>query len=152
MIGLRRQIKTDDNSISLASLLEDIIATPEVLSRRYYVSRYKGSSVEDLADGDFDRFSGPGAPHIDASMVAADLSRLREASAKCEDFADKRVAHRDRREPKSLPTYNEVDACIDLLDELFAKYQRVFHAKASETLLPTWQYDWKSIFRTPWIP
>lgn len=151
VIGLRRQIKTDPQSISLALLLKEMTETPEVLSREYYVSLYKGSVVEDLADKDFDRITSPGSRHIDTAKVAADLQRLREATAKCEEFADKRLAHRDKREPKSPPTYNEVDVCIDLLDELIVKYQLAFHAKSSDTLLPTWQYDWKEIFRTPWI-
>lgn len=151
VIGLRRQIKTDPQSISLALLLQEMEQTPEVLSRKYFVSLYKGSIVENLADDDFDRFATPGAQHIDPALVAADIQKLRDATARCEDFADKRVAHRDKREPRVLPTYNEVDGCIDLLDEVYVKYFLLFHAKAMDSLLPTWQYDWKEIFRTPWI-
>lgn len=151
VMGLRRQIKTDPQSISFALLLKEMTETPEVLSRRYYVSLYEGSVVEDLADKDFDRIAAPGSPHIDCAKVAADLQRLCDATKKCEEFADKRLAHRDKSEPKSPPTYNEVDDCIDLLDELFVKYQLAFYAKTSVTLLPVWQYDWKEIFRTAWI-
>jgi hypothetical protein len=152
VIGVRRQIKCDDQSISIARLFEEMIATPQAFPRAYYTAKYKGSVVEDLADRDFDKFAAPGAPHIDPTLVAADLMRFRAASKRCEDFADKRVAHRDKREPKELPTFNEVDACIDLLDGLYVKYFLLFHASAMDTLLPTWQYDWKSIFRVPWLP
>lgn len=152
VIGLRRQIKKDDQSISLASLLHEMTETPEVLSRKYYVSLYGESSVKELADNEFDRFTAPGEAHIDPEQVASDLQRLRDVTAKCEYFADRHIAHRDSREPKVPPTYNEVDGCIDLLDELCVKYLSMFHAKAMDTLLPTWQYDWKEIFRTPWIP
>ena len=151
VVGLRRQIKIDSQSISLARLLKEISETPEVLSRKYYVSLYKNSVVENLANGDFDRIAMPGAAHIDASKVTADLQNLGDVTATCEEFADKRLAHRDKREPKSPPTYNEVDECLDLLDRLVVKYQLAFRAQAGETLLPTWQYDWKEIFRTPWI-
>lgn len=152
VIGLRRQLKTDPQGISLALLLQELIKTPEVLSRKYYVGLHEGSTVEDLADEDFDRFASPGASHIDPAQVEKDLQRLRDVTRKCEDFADKRIAHRDKREPKSLLTYNEVDDCISLLDELYIKYLLMFEAKAMDTLLPTWQYDWKEIFRTPWLP
>ena len=151
VIGLRRQIKTDPQSISLALLLQEVANTPEVLSRKYYKSLYEGSTVEDLADKDFDKFSGTGRKHIDPEIVRADLQRFRDATRRCEDFADKRIAHRDKRDPKILPTYNEVDACIDLLDELYVKYLLCFKANAMDTLLPTWQYDWKEIFSIPWI-
>lgn len=152
VIGLRRQIKCDGQSISMARFFEEIIENPEELTRRYYTDLYKGSVVERFADKDFNKFAAPGAPHIDASLVAVDLKRLRTASKRCEDFADKRLAHRDKREPIELPTFNEVDACIALLDELYVKYFSLFHASSMGSLLPTWQYDWKAIFRVAWIP
>jgi hypothetical protein len=152
VIGLRRQVKIDRQSISLALLLQELINKPEVLTRKYFVGLYEESSVKTLADKDFDRFASPGAAHIDPTKVKRDLQRLQDFTRKCEDFADMRIAHRDRREPKSLPTFNEVDDCISLLDELYVKYLLMFEAKAMDTLLPTWQYDWKEIFRTPWVP
>lgn len=152
VIGLRRQLKCGDESISIARLFQEMIATPEAFSRSYYIAKYKESVVENLANNDFNKFASPNSTHIDPQLVARDLERLKAASKRCEDFADKRVAHRDKREPKQLPTYNEVDACIDLLDELYVKYFLLFHASSMETLLPTWQYDWKVIFRVPWLP
>ena len=152
LIGLRRQVKKDSQSISLALLLQELVDTPEVLSRTYYVALYEGSTIEDRADKDFDRFAVPGAAHIDPTLVERDLQRLRDVTTKCEKFADKRIAHRDKHELKFLPTYNEVDDCIDLLNELYVTYLSMFEAKAMDTLLPTRQYDWKEIFRTPWIP
>jgi hypothetical protein len=151
VIGIRRQLKCDSQSISLAGLLEELVDTPEVFTRAYYVGLYKGSVVEHFANKDFDKFAIQGSPHIDPTLVAADLAQLRVASMRCEDFADKRVAHRDKREPKELPTYNEVDACIDVLDNLYVRYLLLFHASNMTSLLPEMQYDWKAIFRVPWI-
>ena len=39
-MGVRRQIKVDRDSISLAGLLRDIQATPECLSRDWYRAQY----------------------------------------------------------------------------------------------------------------
>lgn len=152
VIGLRRQIKTDPESISLVLLLQELEKTPELLNRKYYVSLYEGSAVEFLANGDFEKFAVPNGDHIDPAIVKADLQKLRDTIRCCEEFADKRIAHRDKRDPKILPTYNEVDACIDLLDELYVQYLLRFQAKKMNSLLPTLQYDWKEIFRIPWIP
>lgn len=152
VIGLRRQLKCDNQSISMARLFGEMIKTPEALTRTYYVSLYRGTVVEHRADNDFNMFAAPGTPHIDPTLVAADLARLRDASKRCEDFADKRVAHRDKREPKELPTYNEVDACINILDEHCVRYLRLFHGSNPRSLLPSWQNDWKAVFRVPWIP
>jgi hypothetical protein len=116
------------------------------------VGLYKGSVVEHLADSDFDKFSEAGAPHIKASTVCTDRAQLRKAAQTCEDFADKRVAHRDKGDPKTLPTFNDLDASLDLLDHLYTKYHLMFHAANMETLLPVRQYDWQVIFREKWIP
>lgn len=151
-IGIRRQIKIDPQSISFARLLTEMIDSPASLSRKYYVGLYKGSVVEAFADKDFDGFSGANAPHIKASLVCDDLAELRKASERCEDYADKRIAHWDKREPKELPTFNELDACVELLDRLYVKYHLLFHAQNMQSLLPVRQYDWKAIFREPWIP
>lgn len=151
VIGLRRQIKSSSESISLARLFEEMIATPQVLTRAYYVKLYEDSAIPEMGEKDFNQFTAPGEPYIDPTRVQADLDRLRAVSKHCEPFADKCVAHRDQKEPKKLPTFNEVYACIDLLDELYVRYYLLFHADSRETLLPD-QTDWKAIFRTPWIP
>lgn len=150
-IGIRRQIKCDSQSVSFARLLHEIQETPAVLSRKYYVGLYAGSAVEDLADVDFDSFSGVVKDHIDPGIVAADLSRLVSVSKKIEDFVDKQIAHRDKRIPKIVPTFKEVNECVDVLDELYTKYHRAFYAQDMRTLDPVPQYDWKAIFRVPWI-
>jgi len=150
-IGIRRQVKVSKQSISFARLLSEIIETPSVLSREYYRGLYKGSVVEDLADQHFDRFSGSGKACISGDMVRADLEELNLAASKVEDFADKRIAHHDKCKPKVLPKFNEVDDCLDALDRLYVKYHLVFHASFMESLMPTYQYDWKEIFEIPWL-
>jgi hypothetical protein len=150
-IGIRRQLKIDKKSISFARLLGEIGQHPSSLSRSYFKTLYEGSGVEHLADRHFDRFSEAGK-HISVSMVEQDLAQLRSVGTQVEDFADKRIAHRDKRNPKTLPTFNEVDTCLDALDKLYVKYHLIFHGSAPHTLMPTYQYDWKEIFNEAWLP
>jgi hypothetical protein len=152
VIGMRRQLKVDSQSISLARLLTEMAETPEVVSRKYYKALYAGAVVAGFADRDFDKFSEPGAPHISKTMVLHDLAKLGDAGRKLEEYADRRVAHRDKREIKSPPLFRDGDAFIDLLDKLYVKYHLLFHASWMRSLMPTYQYDWKAIFREPWIP
>src|SRR5687768_14439251 len=141
VIGLRRQIKCDNQSISMARLFEEMIETPQVLTRAYFVELYEDSAAHDFTDNDFNQFADPGAQRLNAALVEADLARLRDASKDCETFADKRVAHRDKAELKTLPTYNDVHGCIDLLDSLYTRYYLLFHAGSMDTLLPVYQND-----------
>lgn len=152
VIGVRRQTTCRKDSISMARLFKEMMDTPEAFTRAHYTAKYKGSAKEDCANITFDQIAAPGAPHINPYLVEADLARIQALPKHCEDFANKCVAHRDRRELKEVPTFNEIDACIDLLNELYVKYHLLFHGSGMETLLPTWQYDWTSIFRVPWLP
>lgn len=150
-IGIRRQIKIDSQSISFSRLLTEIANTPAILSRKYYVSLYKGSTVEQCADRLFDRFCGSDKTCISPDMVIADLGEFERAASAVEDFADKRIAHHDKRQPRVLPRFEQVDSCLDTLDELCCKYHEVFHASAMSSIRPVCQYDWKQIFTVPWL-
>lgn len=150
-IAIRRQIKNDKRSISFVRLLTEIMEDPKPLSRTYFKSFYVGSTVETFADSDFDKIAGANKDHICPVMVRNDLEALKLHATKIEDFADKRIAHHDKKQPKNLPTFNEVDDCINLLDQMYVKYHLVFHASAMTTLMPVYQYDWKAIFLVPWL-
>lgn len=149
--GIRRQMKSDEQSISFGRLLEEMAANPKAVPRLWYKKLYEGSVVVDLADADFDRFAGKGKGHVSSTMVLRDLARLKKVGANCEEFADRRVAHRDKRDVSSPPTFREADRCVDLLDRLYCKYRLLLFAEHIDTLLPTYQYDWKVIFEVPWL-
>lgn len=150
-IEVRRQVKVDKQSISFARLLTELADTPAVLSRKYYVSLYKGSTSEHFADRDFDRFCGNDKTCISSDIVLSDLKELNLAASVVEDFADKRIAHYDKRQPKVLPRFEQVDVCLNTLDKLYCKYHMAFHASALISLMPDYQYNWKKIFTVPWL-
>ena len=67
-------------------------------------------------------------------------------------FVNRHVAHRSRHPLRRLPTYEELNACVDLLEQLMKDYTLMLKADGLTRVLPTWQYDWKQIFLIPWIP
>ena len=153
LVGLRRQIKPNKDSISFVGLLEDIAQNPTELSLSYYRS-HRGELVIldiDVVKEEFSKYADPNCEYICPKKVVADLNELKKAARACEEFADKRIAHRDRREPKIIPTYDQLDDCIDLLDRLYVKYHLLFYAEGMITLYPEPQYDWKAIFYQPWL-
>ncbi len=153
-IGIRRQAKVDQNSISFTRLLTEIIEDPEILSRDFYVGLYKGSSVEEDANDHFDKYFFKNGEtkkdYISTELVEADLVAFQEAVIKIEGFADRRIAHHDKREPKEIPKFKEVDECLQIMDELYTKYHLFFYAQ-DQSLMPVYQYNWKEIFEVPWI-
>jgi len=150
VIAIRRQVKIDKQSISFARLLKEISENPKHISRKYFTDLYKGSNVEEKADSDFNEISVDENDFISPDMVNKDFLLLKKTAQKIEDFADKKIAHRDKRQLKTILTFKDVDDCIDVLAKLYMKYHLIFHGSALISLKPTYQYDWMAIFDEPW--
>ena len=97
----------------------------------------------------FDKFSA-GDQQVDVNMVQGDLDDLQCRTKEIRTFVDKRVAHWDKRHFTQIPTFIQLNSCLDLLGALVKKYLNVLRAESHE-LLPVWQYDWMSVFTKPWI-
>lgn len=162
--GVRRQIRPQKDSISFVGLLKDIAENPNELSFSYYLSTRNSESdfqcfqrsgipfsYREMIEEEFKRYADPNCEHVCPKMVNSDLKKLKEAAKSWMDFADKRIAHWDKREPKSVPTYPQLDNCLKLLDETYVKYYLLLYADSTQTLDATFQYDWKAIFREPWL-
>ena len=175
LIGIRRQTELQKDSISFVKLLAEIAENPEELSRSYFNSLYPYSNGPDLdqvvgrkvlegigiADssqlkatiqmGDFAQYAGANGAYVCPQMVKDDKVRIESAVKTHGEYADKRIAYSDKCEPKVIPTFGEIDNCIKLLDQTYVKYHFLFYAESMETLMPTYQYEWKSIFCEPWL-
>ncbi len=167
LAGLRRQIKPQKDSISFVGLLDEIAKNPEELSFKYYCSiRWSESEAQQLTKlglarfgldhqevmkSEFEKYADASGEHVCPKMVKDDLNALKSAVDKHEEFADRRIAHWDKSEPDVIPTFGELDDCIKLLDETYVKYHLLFYAESIDTLMPIYQYEWKTIFLEPWL-
>lgn len=149
VMAIRRQIKFHKESISFAGLLKEIIETPHILTRKRFVDLYP-SSMQKNANSDFQQFSGYCKDHVDPDVVKQDLKNLRDFARDLEAFADRRIAHYDKQELENIPTFENLDVCIDYLDELTKKYYLLFKGSAKPLLVKNLD-DWQEIFREPWI-
>ena len=175
LAGLRRQTKLQKDNISFVRLLDDITKNPKELSRSYFNSRHSHSNGPDLDQvvgkagleavgivdssqlkeiikmDDFAQYADASGAYICPQMVKDDKTLLESEVKKHVEYVDKRIAHWDKREPKVVPTFGDLDNCIKLLDQMYVKYHLLFHAESMDTLMPTYQYEWKSIFCEPWL-
>lgn len=148
--GIRRQVKVDARSISIARLLSEIAEQPEKVSRKGYCDLYCDSVASQFASRHFDKIAGLGRPHYPKARAVSDLRALRERVRACEAFADRRIAHRDTREPSVVPKFVDVTRSIRHLDRLWCKYNLLLTAANYRTLMPTFQDDWSEIFECAW--
>lgn len=149
-IAIRRQLDTDERSVSLARLLQAIRDNPEVLSRKRFLAR-PTTIFEEEDNETFNMLCGEGTAHIDPMIPCIDLCQLRCRAEPLRRYVNLRIAHTSRNAPNTIPTFADLDQCIDLLEKLAVKYRQLLRHECGP-LLRVFPYDWKRIFRQPWIP
>lgn len=146
VMGIRRQIKIDKQSISFARLLEEIIENPELISREYFKGLYINSPIANKADEHFNEYSMDVYDHIDPEIVKSDLEHLKKYSDNIKVLSDQRLAHRDKRDFKSVPQISELESCIETFEILCRKYYLIFHAEHIDLLPDYNEPDLKQMF------
>ncbi|MEE8186120.1 MAG: hypothetical protein V3T99_00475 [Nitrososphaerales archaeon] len=151
LMMIRRQCKSDKQSISVRRLLEEMKRSPEIVTRDYFVSLYKPSTRE-LGNEHFDSYAGQNKDYVSPESIEKDLADLKSQLQKCEKFADRTIAHIDIRKGSAIiPTFADLDRAIDFLVNICNNYHVLLTAESYYEGPPIFQYDWKAIFRVPWI-
>ncbi|MBW2740397.1 MAG: hypothetical protein JRE64_16470 [Deltaproteobacteria bacterium] len=148
VMGIRRQIKIDKHkqNISFARLLAEIIDNPGLISRQYFKELYINGPIVNKADDHFNEYSMDVYDHIDPEMVKSDLKHLKKYSDNIENLSDQRLAHRDKKNFKSVPQISELESCIEAFEILCRKYYLIFHAEHIDLLSDYNEPDLKQIF------
>ncbi len=84
--------------------------------------------------------------HIDPEIVKSDLEHLKKYSDNVEVLSDQRLAHRDKRDFKSVPQIYELESCIETFEILCRKYYLIFHAEHIDLLTDYNEPDLKQMF------
>jgi hypothetical protein len=152
-VGIRRQADARQDVLTLAVLIGDIAEHPDVLTRARFQSHYPQDWLpQATASRDFDTLAGEGADYFPAEVARADLEQLGETATPIRRYVNKVIAHYAQKQPAELPTYDDLNAAIDLLGELLRKYTLLLQAADRAEITPVFQYDWLAPFRLTWIP
>jgi hypothetical protein len=74
------------------------------------------------------------------------------ASETLHHYADRVIAHYDSRGlAQPTPKFSDISDCLAVLEKLVLRYVLLLNGAWQDSLLPTFQYDWKRVFRIPWI-
>jgi hypothetical protein len=151
-VAVRRQTDLDDRSVSVARLLTNMAANPNVMTRSRHNSMYDDEGHwQRRANATFDKYAGEGADTIAPERYQADLDEFQTIAQPIKDYVDRMVAHNDQRELTDLPTYEDLNAAIDLLEWLLNKYMVLLKATGVPSADPVHQADWKAAFRVAWL-
>lgn len=118
LIMVRKHLKVSRESISLVALAKDICGNGLMLQNP--------KRTNDIQLG---------------------LDKFVDCARKLEGFADRVIAHRDKRAPAYTPTFNDVDGAIRAMDELCVECASALGIDTGGTCKPTVQYGWLMIFR-----
>lgn len=88
---------------------------------------------------------------IDTNALTIDneILQLRSNTKIIRAYANTRIAHISMRNDATLPTWENVDIAIEIIDILFKRYSRLVTSMEYDTK-PTLSADWKDIFQQPW--
>lgn len=151
LMGVRRQLDRDKNSVSLMKLLQDIRQQSCLLNQEFHSTLYQPEMTH-LAQATFEKAIGTPATHLPMAMVVEDIDALEEISALHKTYIDRHVAHSDRRQTGvAMATYGDLYGAGETMEKLFSKYYLLLCGADYRSLLPVVEYDWKAIFRVPWI-
>jgi hypothetical protein len=156
-MGVRRQVDTRRDVISMERLLLEIENNCKSITRDWFVAQYR-TGMADLAHRDFDRFAPGGAPHVDPTVVKDDRQCLKKTCDNLSRWASNYVAHLNKaialgQSTSPLKaTWRELDEAIDLLGELLRKYELLLNQAGMLAVEPVILEDWQQVFRVPWLP
>lgn len=151
-VAVRRQTDKDDRAVSLARLLTNMAAHPNVMTRDRFLSLWPNDEhYQRRGSEGYDSYASAGIEVIPPAVYETDLKRFETAAAPVRDYVDRLVAHNDQRQLTRLPTWGELNDVIDLLEEMLNKYMVLLKAQGVPSADPVHQAEWKEAFRVAWL-
>jgi hypothetical protein len=125
-MAVRRIVDPGSDVVSFARLLDELWEHPEVLSRERFRQTCRDAAgpgwSDAFADEDYYRYGGPGGDELDPVILIRDRERLLTDAVKIRKFANKTVAHLDRRAFEDQVTFGELAQVVDDITELWDRY------------------------------
>ncbi len=158
-MAVRRQADTDHRAASLGRLLVEVGDAAELITRDFWLELWRKPDEDpywvQVAEKQWcEHFAGDVGDHLDPSVPARQLAELQSAAEAIKGYADRHVAHTDTRAVGTEVTFtlNDVHVPIDVIGQLFRRYNSLFTASDYAVMVPAIQHDWLAPFRQPWIP
>ncbi|MCQ3944274.1 MAG: hypothetical protein DPW11_00630 [bacterium] len=148
LLGVRRQLGRDAEEISLLKLLEKLKENHNLITKSWYSEEWlKDSSLESdnstlsefiaaIPNGEFEEYFGQ--EYLSSEIVDKDIEKLTQATESIKTFVDKRLAHRDKKDPEIVKE-EEYKSALQTLEKLISKYILLLKQVGMSRLTPTMQ-------------
>lgn len=154
-MGVRRQLKVDNDSISLMRLLEQMAAQAHQITLDFYLSIFplKPDQDQDGFVWQKETFRGFTDDHVTLSsrIINEHMTEARALAAAIEKAADRTVAHLQKGEHKSNVTFDDLRSSIDHFDELACRYLALITGEGWSSCGANIIFNWREVFRHPFV-
>jgi len=148
-LGVRRQLKHRDDSISLMHVLSQMKECAPQLSFEFYLERFpRDPDYVPWQEPTFKLVSEDGR-FASERIISGDIEELKKLTSQVEAFVDRTLAHLDPRGFDGNLSVDEIENAVDALDRIACKYICLLTGKGYRSLEATIQFDWKKIFSVP---
>ncbi len=151
--AIRRQLDTDPHSHSLTSSLRRLITQPELVDRAYFLGRYRAAHEPDdyfNPDDAFNKYAASDSDTVNPAVIEAALEKLRKAARPVEKYADRVIAHRDRRSAQL--TWGQLDSALAILEDVVKQFWGLAHPGVQlARTTPVIDLAFLHVFREPLI-
>jgi hypothetical protein len=149
-LGIRRQVKRHDDSISLVQILSQMKECAPQLTFDFYLEQFPREPRNYIPwqEPTFASISEDGRV-ASTQLISSDIDELTRLTGQVEGWADRELAHLDRRGFIGSVTYDDLDAAVNALDRIACKYICLLTGRGYETLKATIVFDWRKIFSVP---
>lgn len=156
---IRRLVDLDKRAKSLIRFLMDVKKDSVIRSRIHYLTLWNTNLImNQLGNESFDQLSGKGASEYSQKLVQRDMDEVKAACKAIVIYANSFVAHSainpiKKQGNKIFATFDDIRNAEKTIEKVIIKYFLLIKGSGrGQTLMPTWQYDWKKIFKTAWLP
>jgi hypothetical protein len=159
LMNIRRLLDDHRDVISLNNLLSELRETPELITKEWYLSDIKDNdtvnglpSTRDFGNDYFNKHYSDDNTTISRAKIEDDLAEIYKLRLRVERYIDNCLAHQNEgKKGKQGISTKLIEDVINDVEKITIKYLDLFKVCHLTTLLPTFQYDWQSIFYKPWI-
>jgi hypothetical protein len=148
--GIRRQVDSRPDVTSLRRLLAEMVEYPHCLSGTWFIGRYEWG-LQHLGESEFLSLDPNNTGHVDPRFPAEDLERVVAAADGTRNWVNKHVAHLSVTPAAAVPTFDEIDAALDVIGDVFIRWNCILTGASLTSIEPFPQYDWLAPLRMPWI-
>jgi hypothetical protein len=151
--AIRRQLDTDSRSNSLVRSLQGVRNQPRLMDRARFVAIHDASREPDSyfdANVAFNRYAGPSQDVVSVGMLDLAITDLTAAAHPVEKFADRVIAHSDRRSAEIA--FGQIDHALETLDTTVKQFWGLVHPGVMlHTTTPVMDLNFLTMFTEPLI-